>query len=87
MTPKSFDLVTCKAMIGDDRLRIVEGKARADADAGIFAPLPHSFQTYWGKVHEDMEDIVYGATHQKRLERLARQSIRSQAAINSGAKK
>lgn len=85
MTPQAFDLATCKAVIGDERLRIVEAKARADADTGVFAPPPHSFQTYWGKAHEDMEDVVYGAAHKKRLERLERQSQRAQAATNSGA--
>lgn len=87
MTPKSFDLTTCKEVIGDERLRIVEAKARADAENGIFAPIPHSFTTHWGKVREDMEDIVYGAAHKKRIKRLERQATRAPSAINSGVKK
>lgn len=85
MIPKSFDLDTCKEVVGDDRLRFVEGKARKDAERGIYEPLPHTFVTYWGQVREDMEDIVYTAAYQKRLARLARQAARPQPAMNSGA--
>lgn len=72
MTPKSFDLATCKAFIGDERVRHVEGKARADADADAYAPPPHTFQTPAGKAHEDMEDVVYLYAFKKRADRLAR---------------
>lgn len=82
MTPNSFDLENCKEMIGDERLRQVEAKARADAETGIYAPFPHVFVTYMGKVKEDMEDIVYAAAYKKRLERLERQSERAKVALN-----
>ena len=72
MTPKSFDLATCKEFIGDERIRYVEGKARTDAEAGIYAPPPHTFQTPAGMTHEDMEDVVYLYAFKKRADRLAR---------------
>jgi hypothetical protein len=32
MTPKSFDIDTCKEVVGDGRMRVIEAKARQDAD-------------------------------------------------------
>ena len=72
MTPQSFDIATCTAFIGDERVRYVEGKARTDAEAGTYAPPPHTFQTPMGKAHEDMEDVVYLHAFKKRTDRLAR---------------
>jgi hypothetical protein len=73
ITPKSFDIDTAKEMLGDARMRVVEAKARADADAGVSdAPKRDNSAPYWDRVVHDMEFVVYGTTHRKRLERIAR---------------
>jgi hypothetical protein len=35
MTPQSFDIDTAKEIVGDTRMRVIEAKARQDADSGI----------------------------------------------------
>ena len=75
MTPKSFDIDTCKEVVGDARMRVIEAKARQDADNGFtekFLIDKYHQETYWGKVELVMEHVVYTATHKKRMERIAR---------------
>lgn len=72
MTPGSFDIDTCKEVVGDARMRIIESKARADADAGVKASPPEESNHYWDRVRTQMEWVVYTTTHQKRLERIQR---------------
>jgi hypothetical protein len=73
ITPKSFDIDTAKEMLGDARMRVVEAKARADADAGISdSPKRDNNASYWDRVMCDMEFVVYTTTHHKRLERIKR---------------
>lgn len=74
MTPQSFDLNTCKEFIGDARVRVIEGKARADTEHGTQAYVPpeKTAQDYLGQVREDVEDVVYFNAFKKRTERMAR---------------
>jgi len=73
IAPKSFDIDTAKEMLGDSRMRVVEAKARADADAGISdSPKRDNSASYWDRVMNDMEFVVYVTTHHKRLERIER---------------
>ena len=73
ITPKSFDIDTAKAMLGDARMRVIEAKARADADGGISdSPKRDNSAPYWDRVMNDMEFVVYVTTHHKRLERIER---------------
>ncbi|CAB5224431.1 hypothetical protein UFOVP393_77 [uncultured Caudovirales phage] len=78
MTPKSFDIDTAKHIVGDSRMRVIEAKARADADAGKYDAPQHVEGAYWDRVRSDMEYVIYITTHQKRLERAARIQQRSQ---------
>lgn len=72
MTPKSFDIDTAKHIVGDARMRVIEAKARADADAGTHDAPQRDAGAYWDRVRSDMEYVIYTTTHQKRLERVAR---------------
>lgn len=73
ITPKSFDIDTAKEMLGDARMRVVEAKARADADAGVSeSPKRDANASYWDRVRADMEFVVYVTTHHKRMERIER---------------
>ena len=74
MTPRSFDTATCKEFLGDARVRVIESKARADAEHGqqAYAPPEKTAKGYIGQVSEDMEAIVYAAAFRKRTERMAR---------------
>ena len=73
ITPKSFDIDTAKAMLGDARMRVIEAKARADADDGISdSPKRDNSASYWDRVMNDMEFVVYVTTHHKRVERIER---------------
>jgi hypothetical protein len=76
VTPKSFDIDTCKEVVGDERMRVIEGTARHDADNGImqkFQPLKGS---YWIDVKSIMEHVIYTTAHKKRMERVARMKER-----------
>jgi hypothetical protein len=79
MTPQSFDIDTCKEVIGDARVRVIEAKARQDAAYGISDPPARADGTYWDKVYSYMEYIVYVTAHHKRLERQQRMKERGQA--------
>ena len=74
MTPKSHDIDTAKEMVGDARMRIIEAKARQDADNGVRDGMAHvkAEVSYWDRVMQSMELVVYDATYRKRLERIQR---------------
>lgn len=72
MKPKSFDLDTAKEIVGDERKRTIEAKARADADAGKYEPPPETTGSYWSQISGNMDWMVYTMTHGKRLERIER---------------
>jgi hypothetical protein len=72
MTPKSFDIDTCKEVIGDERMRIIEAKARQDADSGILEKFQPTKGSYWADVKSIMEYVIYTNAHKKRMERVAR---------------
>jgi hypothetical protein len=76
MTPKSFDIETAKEIVGDERMRIIEAKARQDADNGVMDKPARAEGTYWDGIRSDMEYIVYTTTHHKRMERVARMKER-----------
>ena len=75
MTPKSFDVDTCKEVIGDERMRTIEAKARQDADNGILEKFQPA-EAYWDKVRSIMEHVIYTTAHKKRMERVARMKER-----------
>ena len=73
MNPGSFDIETCRKVVGDERVRVIESMARELADQGL--PLPPDkpqVATYWGQSKEWMERIIAVHTHHHRIERLAR---------------
>jgi len=78
MTPKSFDIDTCKEMVGDARMRVIEAKARQDAESGIVDPPARAQErTYMDRVYSYMEYVVYITAHHKRLERQQRMKERA----------
>jgi hypothetical protein len=74
MTPKSHDIDTAKDIVGDARMRVIEAKARQDADNGVRDGMAHvkTEVGYWDRVVQSMELVVYDATYRKRLERIQR---------------
>lgn len=76
MTPKSFDIDTAKEIVGDERMRVIEAKARQDADNGIMDKPVRAVGSYWDVVSSDMEYVVYITAHSKRLERIQRMKER-----------
>ena len=72
MTPKSFDIDTAKEIVGDARMRVIEAKARQDAENGIVDAPKQVKGTYWDGVDSYMEYVVYTTAHHKRLERIQR---------------
>ena len=76
MTPQSFDIDTCKEVVGDARMRTIEAKARQDADNGVVDAPKEAKGTYWDAAYSYMEYIVYTTTHHKRMERVARMKER-----------
>ena len=77
MTPQSFDIDTCKEVVGDARMRTLEAKARQDADNGIMDAPADVEGTYWDRVYSYMEYVVYVTAHHKRLERIQRMKERT----------
>ena len=79
MTPKSFDIDTAKEVVGDARMRVIEAKARQDADNGVKDAFAHVKPEvgYWDRVMQSMELVVYDATYRKRLERIQRMKERT----------
>jgi hypothetical protein len=74
VTPKSFDIDTAKEMVGDACMRVLEAKARQDADNGVMDGMAHikAKVSYWDRVVQSMELVVYDAAYRKRLERIKR---------------
>ena len=72
--PKSYDIDTAKEMVGDARMRSIEAKARQDADNGVRDGMSHvkAEVSYWDRVIQSMELVVYDAAYRKRLERIQR---------------
>ena len=79
MTPKSFDIDTCKEVVGDARMRTIEAKARQDADNEIMDAPTDVEGTYWDRAYAYMEYVVYVTAHHKRLERIQRMKEKSNA--------
>lgn len=78
MKPGSFDIDTAKELVGDERMRPIEAKARTDADAGRFDPPASIAKTYWGGVQDETARRVYISAHHKRMERAQRMAERQQ---------
>jgi hypothetical protein len=74
MKPKSYDIDTAKEIVGDARMRVIEAKARQDADNGVMDGMAHveTEVSYWDRVVQSMELVVYDAAYRKRLERIQR---------------
>ena len=73
MTPRSFDIDTCKEIIGDAQTRVIEANAREDAESYKFNKVNIPDQvSYWEKIRLQMQQIIYATAHSKRLERIKR---------------
>lgn len=72
MIPGSFDAATSREMVGDERARSIEQKARQDADAGVYDPPNSKATTYWGMAQEDFATMVYATQYKRRMERIVR---------------
>jgi hypothetical protein len=60
-------------MVGDARMRVIEAKARQDADNGVMDPPARAQErTYMDRVYSYMEYVVYVTAHHKRMERIQR---------------
>jgi hypothetical protein len=77
MTPQSFDIDTAKEIVGDARMRVIEAKARQDADNGVMDAPAITRGTYWDLVESIMETTVYITAHEKRMERIQRMKERA----------
>lgn len=77
MTPRSFDIDTCKEVVGDARMRTIEAKARQDADNGAMDAPAISKRTYWDVVESIMEITIYIAAYEKRVARIQRMKERA----------
>ncbi len=74
MIPLSFDSETSRAIIGDDQARIIEAKARSDADSNI-CNLPEKIfcdESYFNCAMNEMRIVIYIEQYKKRLARNAR---------------
>ena len=70
MKPLSFDHGTAREVTGDALARIIEAKAREDADALNFDPPKYaSGETYWGQVQASMHLVTYLSQYAKRAAR------------------
>ena len=74
MTPLSFDAQTAREIVGDAEARVIEAKARADADAGGWDAPKVDGVTYWSKVQAQMSVIVYREQFFKRKARNERKN-------------
>lgn len=79
MTPGSFDPTTCRAIVGDERARALEARARADADSAdlgepgaAYRPPAAGEGTYWDQVHSESEIRTYWHAFHTRIERRRR---------------
>jgi len=77
MTPRSFDIDTCKEIIGDAGTRVIEANAREDAESCKFNLINIPDQvSYWEKIRLQMQRVIYATAHLKRLERIKRMKQR-----------
>jgi hypothetical protein len=53
-------------------MRVIEAKARQDADNGVMDAPAMAKGTYWDGVYSYMEYVVYVTAHHKRMERIQR---------------
>ena len=74
MTPGAFDPETAREVIGDERARDIEAKARKDADSSTFDPPSTSVDIYWSSVQKEMESVLYCQQYVKRHFRNQRKS-------------
>jgi len=77
MTPRSFDIDTCKEVVGDARMRVIEAKARQDADNGVMDAPAMAKGTFWDRAYSYMEYVVYVTAYEKRLARIQRMKERA----------
>lgn len=77
MKPGSFDQETAREMVGDERARVIEAKARVDADEGNYSPPEQpAARTYMDGVNAGMERVVYRTQFNKRVERNKRKAAK-----------
>lgn len=76
MSPGSFDEKTCRALVGDERARVIEAAARSQADKGEdwTPPAARPGVTYWDGVASSAESILSAMAYRKRKDRIARKS-------------
>lgn len=81
MTPRSFDPITCRSIVGDERARLLEARAREDADSAdldepgaAYRPPAAGEGTYWDQVRSESEIRTYWQAFQKRIERRRRKA-------------
>jgi hypothetical protein len=80
MIPRSFDAVTAREAVGDERARVIEAKARADADKGREGYKPPVYDesgSYWSACQGEFERAVYRAQFSKRLARNERRAAQA----------
>jgi hypothetical protein len=58
-------------------MRVIEAKARQDADNGVMDAPAMAKGTYWDGAYSYMEYVVYVTAHHKRLERIQRMKERT----------
>lgn len=69
ITPGSFDHDTAREMVGDAHARVIEAKARNDADSANFDPPKLEGATYFAQVQAQMRIVVYTTQYHKRAAR------------------
>jgi hypothetical protein len=75
MTPGSFDAETSREMVGDERARKLEEKARTDADDKRYdPPLGIVGSTYWSNCMTEFARVTYITQWRKRTERNQRKA-------------
>jgi len=72
MTPKEFDIHTSKELTGNTAMRLIEDKARSDAEKGTYEPPPKVTGTYWDQVQDSARLMVYFQAYKKRKDRIDR---------------
>jgi hypothetical protein len=72
LTPGSFDPSTAREVTGDELARVIEDKARRDADAQNYDPPFMHGETYWESAQSAMRAVVYREQYTKRLNRNVR---------------
>lgn len=73
MTPGSFDVETCREMIGHEPSKVIEAKARADAEKMTYDPPKlRAGHTFWGQCQDNFAFSLYYDAYTRRLEKKAR---------------